>query len=196
MECDVCWGTGFYKGYGGPCSRGCLIPGEKPKPTTPEEPKGLPEWMEDHPDLKDGFTKTPPKDWWPRAAESARSAEKGGLLDSPDLILDIPEKSVTRTPSLSGECPLGLGQRFFRDELWRRLVGRHVTFIRTVTRDEFVVPKGRVGKIVEPFLDSDAGLVLAVKLRTPVPGSEPFEGEVHWREGVNLLDVELDIVVD
>ena len=97
---------------------------------------------------------------------------------------------------MTDDSPTGLGQRFYRDELWRRLEGRHVTFMRTVTRDEFVVPKGRAGKIIEPFLDSDGGLVLAVRLRTPVPGSEPFEGEVHWRENVNLLDVELDIVVD
>ena len=26
--CEVCWGSGFYKCYGAPCSRGCLPPKE------------------------------------------------------------------------------------------------------------------------------------------------------------------------
>ena len=86
-----------------------------------------------------------------------------------------------------------LAQRFWRDQLWTRLGGRKVRFLRTVERDEFTVPAGRVATVRTPFLDSDGGLVLAVQLRTPVEGSEPFEGEVHWREGVNLEEVEADI---
>ena len=86
-----------------------------------------------------------------------------------------------------------LAERFWRDEKWKRLEGSKVRFARTVERDEFTVPAGRVGTIVTAFLDSDGGLVLAVKLRTPIVGSEPFEGEVHWREGVNLQEVEADL---
>ena len=93
-----------------------------------------------------------------------------------------------RTPNHSA-----LARRFWADRVWEGLVGRRVRFARTVERDEFVVPRGRVGEIVPAFLDCNGGLVLAVKLRTPVPGSEPFEGEVHWREGVNLDDVETDL---
>lgn len=89
--------------------------------------------------------------------------------------------------------PRQLAERFWRDQKWSHHVGRKVRFVRTVVRDEFTVPEGRVGKIVTPFLDSDGGLVLAVELRTPVKGSEPFEGEVHWREGVNLEEVEADL---
>tara|TARA_R110002096_G_C14504662_1_gene715643 strand:+ start:823 stop:1110 length:288 start_codon:yes stop_codon:yes gene_type:complete len=86
-----------------------------------------------------------------------------------------------------------LAERFWRDHKWTRLEGRKVKFKRTVERDEFTVPAGRVATIATPFLDSDGGLVLAVKLRTPIVGSEPFEGEVHWREGVNINDVEADL---
>lgn len=89
--------------------------------------------------------------------------------------------------------PDALALRFWRDQLWSRVEGRKVRFARTVERDEFTVPRGRVGTVVPSFLDSEGGLVLAVKLRTPVPGSEPFEGEVHWREGVNLEEVEADL---
>lgn len=28
-ECPTCWGTGFVKGWGGPCSKGCPIPTQK-----------------------------------------------------------------------------------------------------------------------------------------------------------------------
>jgi hypothetical protein len=28
-DCDVCWGTGFYKGMGAPCSNGCKKPDKK-----------------------------------------------------------------------------------------------------------------------------------------------------------------------
>ena len=86
-----------------------------------------------------------------------------------------------------------LAERFWRDLKWKRLEGRKVRFARTVERDEFTVPKGRIARVATAFLDSDGGLVLAVKLRTPVPGSEPFEGEVHWREGVNIEEVETDL---
>lgn len=88
-----------------------------------------------------------------------------------------------------------LARRWWADQLWGRLIGRRVRFARTVRRDEFTVPRGRSGEIVPSFLDSEGGLVLAVKLLTPVPGSEPFEGEVHWREGVNLDDVETDLTL-
>jgi len=91
------------------------------------------------------------------------------------------------------DCETGLALRFWRDQLWTRLSGRKVRFTRTVERDEFTVPAGRVGTIRTPFLDSKGGLVLAVQLRTAVQGSEEFEGEVHWREGVNIEEVEDDI---
>ncbi len=26
IECNTCWGTGFYHGHGGPCSAGCPVP--------------------------------------------------------------------------------------------------------------------------------------------------------------------------
>lgn len=86
-----------------------------------------------------------------------------------------------------------LALRWWRDQKWDRLAGRKVRFVRTVERDEFTVPAGRVGTVATAFLDSEGGLVLAVKLRTPVPGIEPFEGEVHWREGVNIEEVEADL---
>jgi hypothetical protein len=90
--------------------------------------------------------------------------------------------------------PKALAARFMADQLWTRRIGERVRFARTVRRDEFTVPAGRVGTIVAPFL-ADGDLVLAVKLRTPVAGSEPFEGEVHWREGVNLEEVEADLTL-
>lgn len=86
-----------------------------------------------------------------------------------------------------------LAERFWRDQVWRRLEGRKVRFKRTVQRDSFTVPRGRLGVIVEPFLDDHGGLVLAVKPRAQVAGSEPYDGEVHWREGVNLEEVEHDL---
>jgi hypothetical protein len=86
-----------------------------------------------------------------------------------------------------------LAQRFWRDQVWTRLEGRKVRFERDVERDEFTVPTGSEGTIRTPFLDSEGGLVLAVLLDTPVAGSEPFEGEVHWREGVNIEEVEADL---
>lgn len=87
----------------------------------------------------------------------------------------------------------GLAQRWWWMELWDRSVGRKVLFARTVTRDSFKVPAGRVGHIAPPFLDDEGRAVLAVKLQSPPPGSEPYEGEVHWREGLNILDIEEDL---
>lgn len=85
-----------------------------------------------------------------------------------------------------------MGMTWYRHELWSRLKGRKVVFARTVERDSFTVPRGRVGFVEEPIMD-DGVLVLAVRLQTPPEGSKDYDGEVHWREGVNLLEVEDDI---
>lgn len=86
-----------------------------------------------------------------------------------------------------------LARRWWAASIWDSWVGRKVRFARTVRRDDFVVRRGSTGIVAPWFLDSNGGLVLAVKLNTPPTGAEAFEGEVHWREGVNMLDVEADL---
>ncbi len=91
--------------------------------------------------------------------------------------------------------PKDLGRRWWQAEVWDRLAGREVRFVRPVDRGDFSVAVGATGRIRTAFLDSKGGLVLAVALDLPPVGAEPFEGEVHWREGVNLLEVETDLVL-
>lgn len=80
---------------------------------------------------------------------------------------------------------------------WRQLVdhkGRRVRLARDVSRQPyFVAKKGATGVVVAPFLDGP-DLVAAIKLDHPPSGAEQFEGEIHWKQGVNLLeDFEKDV---
>jgi hypothetical protein len=86
-----------------------------------------------------------------------------------------------------------LARRFWASRVWDSYVGRSVRFARTVQRDAFTIEAGATGVVVPWFLAEDGALVVAVRLDTPPVGAEEFEGEVHWREGVNLLEVEADV---
>lgn len=75
-----------------------------------------------------------------------------------------------------------LAQRLFAHEKLHALAGGRVKFTRDVERAPFfTVPKDSTGTILTPFL-SDGVLVAAVKLDASLPGSEPFEDEVHWTQ--------------
>ena len=69
-------------------------------------------------------------------------------------------------------------------------------FCRKVDRAPyFTVPRGATGQILMPRSDPDDDrLVLRVRLDVPVPGSEEFCDEVHWKEDVNLENFEKDVV--
>lgn len=95
-------------------------------------------------------------------------------------------------PGLGVDRTLTVAERWFVAEVYHGWTGRKVKFVRTVERDSFKVPAGRVATVMTPFL-ANGHLVFAVKLATPLPGTEPYEGEVHWIEGQNLSDMHADI---
>lgn len=85
-----------------------------------------------------------------------------------------------------------LARQFYASQILDELTGRRVRFVEEVERDEFTVEEGATGEIMAPFLH-EGRLVAAVRLDDPPPGSEEFEGEVHWIEDETLLDFEEQI---
>lgn len=85
---------------------------------------------------------------------------------------------MTETPDDAKD----LAARLFAHEKLHALAGAKVRFARDVDRQpHFTVPKGTTGTIMTPFLNEGV-LVAAVKLDATLPGSEPFEDEVHWTQ--------------
>lgn len=80
--------------------------------------------------------------------------------------------------------PAKLAERLYAHEKLHLLVGTRVIFKRHVTRDDFAVPAGVTGLIVEPLVIQGGQVVAAVKLDCEIPGAEPYEYEVHWPEAL------------
>lgn len=73
--------------------------------------------------------------------------------------------------------------------------GLAVRFIRPVSRQPyFDVPRGATGRLLHPLSDpKDDRYVIRVQLDAPPWGAEQFNGEVHWKEDINLEKFEKDV---
>lgn len=103
--------------------------------------------------------------------------------------MTLPESPVTTLEARA------LAQQFYAKQVLDALIDRKVVFTSDVDRVDFIVEKGATGVLQAPFI-SDGLLVAAVLLDDPPPGSEAFEGEVHWMEDINLIDFEDEVTLD
>jgi len=101
--------------------------------------------------------------------------------------MDAPHPDTTASDALA--------RRFYQQELLRELADRRVRFKTDVQRQDFEVLEGATGVAMKPFLH-EGKLVAGVTLDDPPEGAEEFDGEVHWKEDVNLFDFEDEIELE
>lgn len=88
-----------------------------------------------------------------------------------------------------------LSARFYTWELISRLAGTSMLFVRDVDRSpHFKVETGATGTLLQPCLDDNGMIFVAIKLDSPPDGATDFDDECHWIEGSTLPDFELDVV--
>lgn len=91
-----------------------------------------------------------------------------------------------------------IARLFYLTRLMQRAQGRRVRFMQKVDRSpHFEVKKGAEGVLVGLSFDPrDGRAVIRVALDDAIAGAPAeFNGEVHWKEGVNLEDFEKDVVL-
>ena len=87
-----------------------------------------------------------------------------------------------------------LAARFYAKHVLETLSGRRVRFTCDVERMGHLVEEGAEGTVRDPFLEGGK-LVAAVELDEAPDWLEPFDGEVHWVEDINLLDFEEQVTL-
>lgn len=119
--------------------------------------------------------------WLKKLFGPRRSDRTGGAMTFPDRELAAKRAAALMNMTLYLQRARNLGLK--------------VRFLGTVRRDPyFVVPAGATGDILDCLSDpADNLYVIRVRLDDPVPGSEGFRGEVHWKESINLDDFEKDV---
>lgn len=109
-------------------------------------------------------------------------------------LLFRPKAAVPTTP----EQAKRIARLFYLTRLMQRAQGRRVRFMQRVDRSpHFEVKRGAEGVLVGLSFDPrDGRAVIRVALDDAIAGAlVEFNGEVHWKEGVNLEDFEKDVVL-
>lgn len=88
-----------------------------------------------------------------------------------------------------------LARQFYAKTVLEELAGKRVRIKTDVDRGIFTIEAGALGVVQPPFLH-EGKLVAAVKLDDPPEEAEPFDGEVHWMEDVNLFDFEDEVELE
>ncbi len=88
------------------------------------------------------------------------------------------------------------GEKFYAFEVLKGLAGRKVRFERLVHRGTWTIAEGSTGVLMAPCHDSEGRIFAAVALDDPPTGlADQYDGEIHWIEGINLHDIERDVLV-